>query len=119
FLEKFQQSPDSSGQVVQFIETMFEILESGRYGFKLRAIPAKEKVSRVAPVGLADTDVKKFFELIKMDYFKKVTKRPAPEMDARERSFFEQIQKRSAEKYDYHNDYLLISSDLFDTIEGL
>jgi len=119
FLEKFQVNPESSGQVVQFVETMFEILESGRYGVKLKAVPAKTQVSRSAPEGLTDFEVQKFFELIKMDYFKKVTKRPSPEMDQREKDFFERVQKNSTEKYDYQNDYLLIASDLFDTIEGL
>jgi len=119
FLEKFQVNPESSGQVVQFVETMFEILESGRYGLRLKAIPTIKQVSRSVPEGLTDADVKKFFELIKMDYFKKVTKRPAPEMSERERNFFEKIQKKPTEKYDYQNDYLLIASDLFDTIEGL
>lgn len=119
FLEKFQVNPESSGQVMQFVETMFEVLESGRYGFKLKAIPVKTQVSRSAPEGLTDFEVKKFYELIKMDYFKKVTKRPAPEMDQREKDFFERVEKKSTEKYDYQNDYLLIASDLFDTIEGL
>lgn len=119
FLEKFQVNPESSGQVVQFAETMFEILESGRYGMKLKAIPAKAQVSRSAPEGLTDFDVKKFFELVKMDYFKKVTKRPAPEMDEREKGFFERLERNQATDYEYKNDYLLISSDLFDTIEGL
>jgi len=119
FLEKFQVNPESSGQVVQFVETMFEILESGRYGLRLKAIPTIKQVSRSVPEGLTDADVKKFFELIKMDYFKKVTKRPAPEMSERERNFFEKIQNKPTEKYDSQNDYLLIASDLFDTIEGL
>lgn len=119
FLVKFQINPESSGQVLHFVETMFEILESGRYGLRLKAIPTIKQVSRSVPEGLTDADVKKFFELIKMDYFKKVTKRPAPEMSERERNFFEKIQKNPTEKYDYQNDYLLIASDLFDTIEGL
>lgn len=119
FFEKFQINPESIGQVTEFTETMFELLESGRYGFRLKAIPLKTQVSRAAPEGLSDGDLRSFYEMIKMHYFKRVTKRPSPEMDERERNFFEKIQKNSLNNYDTHDDYLLITSDLFDMIEGI
>lgn len=118
-LEKFKVNPTSTGHVTQFVETMFEILESGRYGFRLSGLPQKAQVSRAIPEGLQDRDVRNFFEMVKMYYFKRVTKRPAPEMDERERNFFERIQSRTSQREAAFDDYLLVSSDLFDVLEGL
>lgn len=118
-MEKFAVNPESTTQPEMFFQTMFELLESGRYEQKLHGIKSLAKVSRPAPKGLNNVDLKDFYEMVKMDYFKRVSKRPAPPMDARESGFFERARVNAKETNAAPEDILLLASDLFDKIEGI
>ncbi|MBM3383451.1 MAG: hypothetical protein FJY29_13595 [Betaproteobacteria bacterium] len=119
FMAKFNINTKYVGQMVDLAETMFQLLESGRYAQKLHGISRMDKVSRNAPKGLTDKDLEQFFQLVKMDYFRRITKRPTPEMDARETNFYARASAKSESSHASPADVLLLSSDLFDKIEGI
>jgi len=118
-MRKFSIKPASTNQTLEFVETMFELLESGRYEQKLKGLSRLNKVTRTAPKGLTNTDLQDFFEIVKMSYFRRITKRPPPEMDERESAFFLRAQVNAKESNVAPDDVLLLASDLFDKIEGL
>jgi hypothetical protein len=117
-MRKFSVKPEAANQTLEFVETMFELLESGRYEQKLKGVSRLNKVTRTAPKGLTNADLEDFFHIVKMSYFKRITKRPAPEMDARESAFFLRAQVNAKESNVAPDDVLLMASDLFDKIEG-
>ena len=118
-MAKFAINPKNVVQMSEFAETMFQLLESGRYSQKLHGVNRLEKVTRSAPKGLTDRDLEQFFQIVKMEYFKRITKRPAPEMDARESDFYARISGKVEASQGAPDDVLLMSSDLFDKVEGI
>jgi hypothetical protein len=114
-MQKFSINIQSNTSTVEFAETMFQLLESGRYKHKIHGINRLMKVTREAPRGLTDSDLQQFFQIVKMEYFKYVTRRPAPAMDARESSFYarQQLGTENAP-----TDFLLRASDHFDALEN-
>ncbi len=119
FMAKFNINTKYVGQMVELSETMFQLLESGRYAQKLHGVNRLDKVTRNVPKGLTDKDLEQFFQIVKMEYFKRITKRPTPEMDVREANFYARINGRTESAQASPADVLLQSSDLFDKIEGL
>lgn len=118
-MNKLGFKPEFPAQTQAFAETMFELLESGLYEQKLHGIPRATKLTRTAPKGLSNRDLQDFFQVVKMEYFKRITKNSGRDIDARESDFFERTKKRAQEAKSTADDALLIASDLFDKLEGI
>ncbi|MEY4064314.1 MAG: hypothetical protein RIR26_522 [Pseudomonadota bacterium] len=113
-MQKFSINLQSKGSAVEFAETMFQLLESGRYKQRIHGINRLMKVTREPPRGLTDADLQDFFQIVKMEYFKRITRQPAPAMDARESAFYARQPTSSRAP----QDVLLLASDLFDKLEN-
>ena len=118
-LSKFSVRADSSKEVLDFYETMFELLESGRYSVRLKGVSVRPRVTRTEPKGLTSLDLANFLQMVKTEYYLRLTKQPIQTYDVRETGFYARAKGSLPGTLPEQGDLLTVAADMFDKIEGV